>query len=139
MYVDADSNIDVILTKTPDGKRFLQKHKNDPRITRLGHCLRRWSVDELPQLFNVLKGEMSIVGPRPELPLMVQDYEPWQRKRFSVPPGMTGWWQITGRSDRPLPLCVEEDLYYIRNYSLLLDLEIMFRTLWVVIRGRGAY
>jgi lipopolysaccharide/colanic/teichoic acid biosynthesis glycosyltransferase len=82
---------------------------------------------------------MSIVGPRPELPLVVQDYEPWQRKRFSVPPGITGWWQVVGRSDNPSALYVEDDLYYIRNYSFLLDLQILFRTIGAVIRGRGAY
>jgi exopolysaccharide biosynthesis polyprenyl glycosylphosphotransferase len=139
MVVDAHSKIDVITARTGDGKRFLHKHRDDPRITRVGRPLRRWSLDELPQLLNVLKGEMSIVGPRPELPLVVQDYEPWQRKRFSVPPGITGWWQVVGRSENPSALYVEDDLYYIRNYSFLLDLQILFRTIGAVIRGRGAY
>jgi len=139
MAVDAHSKIDVIMAKTGEGRRFLRKGKDDPRVTRVGRHLRRWSLDELPQLFNVLKGEMSIVGPRPELPLVVQDYEPWQHKRFSVPPGITGWWQIAGRSDKPSALYVEDDLYYIRNYSFLLDLQILLHTIGAVIRGKGAY
>jgi len=139
MVVDADSRRDVITESTEDGRHFLRKHSGDPRVTRVGRILRRWSLDELPQLFNVLKGEMSLVGPRPELPALVEDFEPWQHKRFSVPPGITGWWQITGRSDKPSALYVEEDLYYIRNYSFLLDLQILFRTIGAVIRGKGAY
>jgi lipopolysaccharide/colanic/teichoic acid biosynthesis glycosyltransferase len=139
MVVDADSRIGVIMDKTEEGRRFLRKRKDDPRITRAGQHLRRWSLDELPQLFNVLKGEMSIVGPRPELPMLVQDYDPWQLKRFSMPPGITGWQQIGGRGDRPPALSAEEDLYYIRNYSFLLDLQILLRTVGAVIRGEGAY
>ncbi len=139
MVADAQSKEDLFIITTEEGKRFLRKLRDDPRITRVGRVLRRWSLDELPQLFNVLKGEMSLVGPRPELPSLVQDYEPWQRKRLSVPPGMTGWWQITGRSDKPSILHVEQDLYYIRNYSFLLDLQILFRTIGAVIRGKGAY
>jgi exopolysaccharide biosynthesis polyprenyl glycosylphosphotransferase len=139
MVVGAENNVDVILAQTEEGKHFLRKDLSDPRITRVGRQLRRWSLDELPQLFNVLKGEMSIVGPRPDLPSLAQDYEPWQRKRFSVPPGITGWWQVTGRSDKPSTLYTEEDLYYIRNYSLLLDLQILFRTVGAVMRGKGAY
>jgi len=139
MQVGADRDIDIIMGRTGDGKSFLHKEWHDPRITRVGRYLRRWSLDELPQLFNVLRGEMSIVGPRPELPLLVQDYEPWQRKRLSVPPGITGWWQVTDRADKPMALYSEADLYYIRNYSLLLDLQILFRTIGAVIRGKGAY
>ncbi len=111
----------------------------DPRVTRLGRVLRRYSIDELPQLLNVLRGEMSLVGPRPELPWLVDRYAPWQRRRFAVPPGMTGWWQISGRSERPMHLNVEDDLYYIRNYSLWLDAVILLRTIPVVLGGRGAY
>jgi len=139
MYAGSEQHIETIVDRSPEGKRFLRKDRPDPRITRIGRHLRRWSLDELPQLFNVLKGEMSIVGPRPDLPLLAQDYEPWQRKRFSVPPGITGWWQVTGRSDRPSTLHTQEDLYYIRNYSLLLDLNILLRTIGAVIRGKGAY
>jgi exopolysaccharide biosynthesis polyprenyl glycosylphosphotransferase len=139
MRVDADKDIDMILEETPDGKRLMRKDLPDPRITRAGRYLRRWSLDELPQLFNVLRGEMSIVGPRPELPLLAAQYEPWQRKRLCVPPGMTGWWQITERADKPLALHTEADLYYIRNYSLLFDLQILLRTVAAVVKGKGAY
>jgi exopolysaccharide biosynthesis polyprenyl glycosylphosphotransferase len=139
MLVGSESNMDILIDRSAEGKRFLRKDLPDPRITPIGHHLRRWSLDELPQLFNVLKGEMSIVGPRPDLPLLAQDSEPGQRKRFSVPPGITGWWQVTGRSDKPSTLYTQEDLYYIRNYSLLLDLKILLRTIGAVIRGEGAY
>jgi exopolysaccharide biosynthesis polyprenyl glycosylphosphotransferase len=115
------------------------KVKDDPRVTRVGRVLRRMSLDELPQLFNVLKGEMSLVGPRPEQPWIVERYESWQRKRLSVMPGMTGWWQVNGRSDRPLYLNTELDLYYIQNYSPILDIKILWKTIWVVLKGKGAY
>ena len=115
------------------------KSPDDPRVTRVGRILRRSSIDELPQLFNVLKGEMSLVGPRPELPWLVAMYEPWQRKRFAVPQGMTGWWQVNGRSDKPMHLNIEYDLYYIQNYSLLFDFQILLRTPWAVLRGKGAF
>ena len=108
-------------------------------ITRVGRVIRRTSLDELPQIFNVLKGEMSMVGPRPELPFIVAHYETWQHKRFAVPPGITGWWQISGRSDKPMHLNTEDDLYYISNYSPLLDMQILWRTVGVVLRGKGAY
>jgi len=128
----------------PDGapettQPYQIKSSADPRVTRIGRFLRRTSLDELPQLFNVLKGEMSLVGPRPELPELVKNYEPWQYKRFSVPPGMTGWWQVHGRSDRPLHLNTQDDLYYIENYSILLDILILIYTIGAVISGKGAY
>ena len=115
------------------------KPLNDPRVTRVGRFLRRTSLDELPQLWNVLRGEMSLVGPRPELPWVVERYESWQRQRLAVLPGITGWWQVNGRGELPLHENVEYDLYYIQNYSPMLDLTILLRTLWVVARGRGAY
>ncbi len=120
---------------------YLEWHKrpDDPRVTPLGRILRHTSLDELPQLFNVIKGEMSLVGPRPELPYIVAHYEPWQYKRFSVPPGITGWWQVNGRSERAMHLHTEDDLYYIQNYSPWLDLVILWRTIGAVIKGRGAY
>jgi exopolysaccharide biosynthesis polyprenyl glycosylphosphotransferase len=122
-----------------DKGHIIHKTAEDPRVTRVGRVLRRFSVDELPQLFNVLRGEMSLVGPRPELPWLVDRYEPWQRKRFAVAPGITGWWQVNGRSNKPMHLNTEDDLYYIQNYSLLLDLWILWKTIWVVLRGEGAY
>jgi exopolysaccharide biosynthesis polyprenyl glycosylphosphotransferase len=125
--------------KTDDQGHLIHKLPNDPRITRVGRFLRRMSLDEWPQLFNVLKGEMSLVGPRPELPYLVEKYEPWQRQRFAVPQGITGWWQIHGRSDKPMHLNTEDDLYYIHNYSLLLDLFILLKTPFVVLQGKGAF
>lgn len=115
------------------------KRAGDPRVTSIGRILRRLSLDELPQFFNVLKGEMSLVGPRPELPWIVAQYEPWQRQRFTVPPGITGWWQVSGRSEKLMHLHTEDDLYYIRNYSLFLDLQILVKTVWVVLKGEGAW
>jgi exopolysaccharide biosynthesis polyprenyl glycosylphosphotransferase len=118
---------------------IIHKNQDDPRVTRVGHFLRRFSLDELPQFFNVILGDMSLVGPRPEMPYLVDKYQPWQRKRFAVPPGLTGWWQVNGRSDKPMHLNTEDDLYYISNYSLWLDIQILVRTVWVVLLGRGAY
>jgi exopolysaccharide biosynthesis polyprenyl glycosylphosphotransferase len=115
------------------------KRPHDPRVTPLGAYLRRTSLDELPQLVNVLRGEMSLVGPRPELPWIVERYEPWQHARHVVPPGMTGWWQVNGRSELPLHLNTQLDLFYIQNFSVLLDLRILARTVGAVIRGRGAF
>ena len=125
--------------RTVQDRQLLDKEPNDPRVTRVGRLLRRLSLDELPQLVNVLKGEMSLVGPRPELPWLVQQYEPWQRQRLAVPQGMTGWWQVNGRSDQPMYLHTEEDMFYIQNYSLLLDLQILWRTFASVFKGKGAY
>jgi exopolysaccharide biosynthesis polyprenyl glycosylphosphotransferase len=119
--------------------RIIHKQPDDPRVTRVGRFLRRTSLDELPQIFNILRGEMSLVGPRPELPYLVDLYEPWQRKRFAVPQGITGWWQVNGRSDKPMHLHTEDDLYYVQHYSLLLDIQILFKTILVVLRGKGAY
>jgi exopolysaccharide biosynthesis polyprenyl glycosylphosphotransferase len=118
---------------------IIHKSCDDPRVTRVGRLLRQTSMDELPQFFNILKGEMSLVGPRPEMPYLVEKYEGWQRKRFAVPQGLTGWWQVNGRSDKPMHLHSEDDLYYVQNYSLLLDLEILWKTIGVVLQGKGAY
>lgn len=128
-----------LVEQTDKQGRLIHKHRNDPRITRVGYFLRRWSLDEFPQFFNVFRGSMSLVGPRPELPHLVEKYEPWQRKRFAVPQGITGWWQIHGRSDKPMHLHTDEDLYYIQNYSIWLDIKILIATFWIVLRGKGAY
>ncbi|MCD4707462.1 MAG: sugar transferase [Candidatus Sabulitectum sp.] len=111
----------------------------DPRVTGIGRLLRKTSLDELPQLFNVLRGHMSMVGPRPEMDFIVSDYNAWQRRRLDVKPGITGLWQIMGRKDLPLHENLEYDFYYMRNQSLMLDMAILARTVVTVLKGRGAY
>ncbi len=120
-----------------DGPLF--KIKDDPRLTRLGRLLRRTSLDELPQVINVLRGEMSLVGPRPGTPDEVAKYEPWQRARISVRPGMTGLWQVSGRSNLPFDEMCLLDIFYIENWSLDLDIRILLQTIPNVILGHGAY
>jgi len=112
---------------------------DDPRVTGLGRFLRRTSLDELPQLFNVIRGDMSLVGPRPEMPFIVKEYTSWQRHRLDVKPGLTGMWQIMGRKELPLHDNLEYDYYYIRNQSLMLDFTILLRTIATIFKGRGAY
>jgi lipopolysaccharide/colanic/teichoic acid biosynthesis glycosyltransferase len=112
---------------------------NDSRITRVGALLRRTSLDELPNLLNVLRGEMSLVGPRPTLPAQVAQYTPRQRLRLSVKPGITGWAQINGRASLPWSERIELDLHYVEHRSLLLDLQILARTPALVLRGGGLY
>jgi Sugar transferases involved in lipopolysaccharide synthesis len=138
MYEDADRRWQEVARRDEQGN-LIHKLEDDPRVTRVGRKLRRTSLDELPQLINVLRGEMSLVGPRPEMPYIAAEYEPWQWQRFRVPPGMTGWWQVNGRSDKPMHLHTEDDLYYIQNYSFWLDLRILFKTIIVVWQGHGAY
>jgi lipopolysaccharide/colanic/teichoic acid biosynthesis glycosyltransferase len=120
-----------------DGVLF--KIRNDPRITRVGAFLRRYSLDELPQLLNVVRGEMSLVGPRPPLPEEVDKYGADVRRRLVVKPGMTGLWQVSGRSDLTWEESVRLDLRYVENWSLILDLQILWKTWSVVTRGEGAY
>jgi exopolysaccharide biosynthesis polyprenyl glycosylphosphotransferase len=138
MVINAQ-NLRLQVEKMDENGNLLHKFKGDPRVTGVGRILRRLSLDELPQLINVLKGDMSLVGPRPELPYLVEKYQPWQRKRFAVPPGITGWWQINGRSDRPMHLNTEDDMYYISNYSIWLDIKILISTAWVILIGKGSY
>jgi lipopolysaccharide/colanic/teichoic acid biosynthesis glycosyltransferase len=117
----------------------LAVNANDSRITRVGALLRRTSLDELPNLLNVLRGEMSLVGPRPTLPAQVAQYTPRQRERLSVKPGITGWAQINGRASLPWSERIELDLHYVEHRSLLLDLQILARTPALVLRGGGLY
>lgn len=137
MTVGADNHAQDVAVKTHRG--LVHKQRNDPRVTRIGRFLRKTSLDELPQLFNILKGDMSVVGPRPELPWIVERYRAWQYRRLLVPQGLTGWWQVHGRSDRVLHLHTQDDIFYVRNYSLWLDLKILLKTIQVVLTGRGAY
>lgn len=120
-----------------NGGQPVYKFQSDARITRVGRWLRRASLDEVPQLFNVLRGDMSVVGPRPPIPYEVEDYELWHRKRLDMKPGLTGLWQVSGRNRIPFEEMVKLDLYYIENWSLLLDLKIIMRTALVIIRGDG--
>jgi len=114
------------------------KIKRDPRITAVGRWMRRYSIDELPQLINVLRGEMSVVGPRPPVPSEVVQYEPWQRRRLSVRPGLTCIWQVSGRNQISFEQWMYMDLEYIDHWSLIRDFNLIFRTVPAVMTGRGA-
>ena len=115
------------------------KLKDDPRVTNVGRFLRRWSIDELPQLYNVLRGEMSLVGPRPEETRLVERYSQWHRLRLQAKPGITGPVQINGRGDLPLEMRVQLEVEYIDNYSVWKDLVILLKTVPVVVLGNGSY
>jgi exopolysaccharide biosynthesis polyprenyl glycosylphosphotransferase len=134
MVVNADS----LFKRDPHSQDLLFKEESDPRITRVGGALRKLSLDELPQLWNVVKGDMSIVGPRPMPMRDLAYYEPWQHRRFAVKPGITGLWQISGRSDLTFEEMVLLDLYLIDHWSLLLDIRIILKTGVVVLSVRGA-
>jgi exopolysaccharide biosynthesis polyprenyl glycosylphosphotransferase len=138
MCVDADRRLEELRAHN-EATGPLFKIRQDPRVTRVGRLLRRWSLDELPQLLNVLRGDMSLVGPRPPLPAEVEQYEDWQHGRLRAVPGLTGLWQVSGRSEVPFHDMVRLDLHYIRNWSLALDLEILLRTIPAVLTNRGAY
>jgi exopolysaccharide biosynthesis polyprenyl glycosylphosphotransferase len=127
------------LRQTSGQHSVLFKLRNDPRVTRAGMWLRRWSLDELPQLVNVLNGDMSLVGPRPALPEEAAMYGDHVRRRLVVRPGMTGLWQVSGRSDLTWDDSIRLDLHYVENWSLILDLNILWKTLSAVVRGSGAY
>ncbi|MCR4414422.1 MAG: sugar transferase, partial [Thermoguttaceae bacterium] len=136
MTLDAASRQHEVVNEK-DGPIF--KNRRDPRITRLGRILRKTSIDEMPQLFNVLKGDMSLVGPRPPVPAEVARYRPWQRRRLSVKPGLTCLWQVSGRSEVGFEDWVRMDLWYVRHQSLAVDMKLLAKTPWVVLTGRGAY
>lgn len=138
MVTGADRMVQQLQT-TSDGNGVLFKKKNDPRITRVGRLLRRYSLDELPQLFNVLRGEMSLVGPRPPLPTEVERYGFDMHRRFLVKPGLTGLWQVSGRSDLSWDDSVRIDVRYVENWSLTFDFMILWKTVGAVFRGSGAY
>jgi lipopolysaccharide/colanic/teichoic acid biosynthesis glycosyltransferase len=138
MRQDADRQRTALLTEN-DGDRRLFKDPQDPRRTRVGSFIRRWSIDELPQFWNVLVGDMSVVGPRPQIPPEVANYEDWHYKRLAVSPGLTGLWQVSGRSELTFDEMVIYDIYYIENWSLGLDFRILLRTIPAVLQGRGAF
>jgi len=137
--VDGAERQQAALRKAYGRGPLLFKLRDDPRVTRVGRILRRTSLDELPQFFNVLKGEMSVVGPRPPVPEEVAAYEDWHLQRLMVTPGLTGLWQVNGRSDLSFDEMVRLDLYYAEHWSLWLDLKLILRTIPVVLTGRGAY
>jgi exopolysaccharide biosynthesis polyprenyl glycosylphosphotransferase len=137
MVAGAESLLDELIVDDLEQPVF--KLKDDPRVTRVGRWLRRASLDELPQFLNVLRGEMSLVGPRPEEKRFVDRYEPWQQQRLRVKPGMTGPMQIRGRADLPMAERARLEIEYIESYSLLLDLQILLRTLPAVLTAYGAY
>jgi lipopolysaccharide/colanic/teichoic acid biosynthesis glycosyltransferase len=120
------------------GRENLYKLAVDNRITPVGRWIRRWSLDELPQLFNVLRGDMTLVGPRPAIPYEVGEYPAWYRERFAVKPGLTGYWQVSGRSERTYEEMVRLDIEYAERQSLGLDFLILLKTPWVVLSRKGA-
>ncbi|WP_349899805.1 sugar transferase [Parafrigoribacterium soli] len=138
MVSDAAERLDE-MTGANDGNGVLFKLRDDPRVTRIGRTLRKYSLDELPQFWNVLMGDMSLVGPRPPLPVEVSGYEDHVRRRLFIKPGLTGMWQINGRSDLSWEESVRLDLYYVENWSVIGDLRIMWRTFRVLIEPVGAY
>ncbi|MCL4385533.1 MAG: sugar transferase [Cyanobacteria bacterium] len=138
MYTNAEERLKELL-QFNEASGPLFKMKNDPRITKVGRLLRKFSIDEIPQIINVLKGELSLVGPRPPLPKEVEQYEEWQLKRLNVKQGITGLWQISGRSELSFDEMTRLDLYYIQNWSIEMDVKIILRTIPAVLFGKGAY
>jgi lipopolysaccharide/colanic/teichoic acid biosynthesis glycosyltransferase len=138
MFDGADRQVGALLNQDGVDER-LYKIRDDPRITPVGRWLRRWSLDELPQLWNVMRGDMSLVGPRPGLACEVEAYEGWQLARLAVRPGLTGAWQISGRSELSFDDCVRLDLAYIEHWSLRGDLVILALTIPALLSGRGAW
>ena len=137
MHMDAEAQLEKLLIHNEiDGAMF--KMKDDPRVTKIGKFIRKTSIDELPQLFNVLQGHMSLVGPRPPLPREVAQYTDYQKQRLQVRPGCTGLWQVSKRNNCTFQEMVELDLKYIREQNFLYGISLIFRTVWVMIRPNGA-
>jgi Undecaprenyl-phosphate galactose phosphotransferase WbaP len=142
MHADAEQRFAKLSSENPSLREEFERHgklKNDPRVTRVGNWLRKFSLDELPQLWNVLKGEMSLVGPRPYLKDQRSQISDTETFILRVPPGISGLWQVSGRSDTTLEERVELDVYYVRNWSVWLDIIILARTMKTALFGRGAY
>lgn len=139
MFVDAEKAKLQMLDKNDSSDGVIFKMKHDPRITRVGRFIRKYSIDELPQLFNVLEGSMSLVGPRPPLPMEVAQYTLDERKRLHIKPGITCIWQVSGRSDIPFKKQVLLDEQYIKNHGLLKDIAILLKTIPAILTGKGAY
>jgi exopolysaccharide biosynthesis polyprenyl glycosylphosphotransferase len=139
MKNDGDEMLEAMADANSPSKEIEFKMRHDPRCTRVGRFIRKHSIDELPQIWNVLRGNMSMVGPRPPLPDEVARYEPWHRRRLNARPGITGIWQVSGRSDISFDEKAMMDIYYIESWSLLLDVKIMLRTVLAMLIGRGAY
>jgi lipopolysaccharide/colanic/teichoic acid biosynthesis glycosyltransferase len=133
MFINGGSDTE----KKDSGKVF--KMTNDPRVTAIGRWLRKTSLDELPQLWNILKGEMTIVGPRPPIAYELDHYLPWHHERLRVTPGLTGLWQVSGRSNVPFEEMVRLDIHYINSWTILEDVRIILKTIPVVLRGSGGY
>jgi lipopolysaccharide/colanic/teichoic acid biosynthesis glycosyltransferase len=137
MRLDADKLQHLVQNQHKDGPIF--KNKVDPRVTKIGRILRKTSIDELPQLFNVLAGHMSLVGPRPPVAKEVVQYKVWQRRRLAIKPGLTCLWQVSGRSEVGFENWVRMDIWYAKNQTFWTDLWLLVKTPWTVITGRGAY
>jgi lipopolysaccharide/colanic/teichoic acid biosynthesis glycosyltransferase len=139
MVVDAEARLGTVRHLNANADGLLFKAQHDPRVTRVGSVMRRYSIDELPQLINVINGDMSLIGPRPALPAEVRRYAPDVQRRLHVRPGVTGLWQVSGRSDLSWDDTVRLDLYYVDNWSVVQDLSILAKTIHAVVRSRGAY
>lgn len=139
MYRNAEEIRQALMERNESADGVIFKMKQDPRVTRVGRFIRRFSIDELPQLFNVITGDLALVGPRPPLPSEVAEYTLEERKRLHVKPGLTCFWQIQGRSDIPFKDQVRLDLQYIHSQSILTDIWILLKTIPAVLTGKGAY
>lgn len=138
MVTNAEELLENLLDENEvEGAMF--KMKDDPRVTNIGKTIRKYSIDELPQLWNVIKGDMSLIGPRPPLEREVAEYTPYDKQRLLIKPGCTGLWQVSGRNDLDFDEMVELDMKYIQNLSLRTDLWILFKTVWVMIKPNSAY